>query len=167
MGILMPPQCLRRPPTPSGWSAPSAEAERSIWWLVAPSVGPSERKPFVAQIRPTHPRHARSLGAQRIALGRHGSHDYAVRDLLVPTERACAFDGAPRVPGLLYRLPRQALLDNAMAVIPLGFVDQHRVGEAKFADRGGDLRDLLVAVRARVSGVGDQRRSPAPNDRLG
>jgi hypothetical protein len=24
------------------------------------------------------------------------------------------------------------------------FVDQHRVGEAKFADRGGDLRDLLV-----------------------
>ena len=41
------------------------------------------------------------------------------------------------------------------------------VGEAKFADRGGDLRDLLVAVRARVSGVGDQRRAPAPNDRLG
>jgi len=42
-----------------------------------------------------------------------------------------------------------------------------RVGEAKFADRGGDLRDLLVAVRARVSGVGDQRRAPAPNNRLG
>jgi hypothetical protein len=42
------------------------------------------------------------------------------------------------------------------------FVDQHRVGEAKFADRGGDLHDLLVAVRARVSGVGDQRRAPAP-----
>jgi hypothetical protein len=37
------------------------------------------------------------------------------------------------------------------------------VGEAKFADRGGDLRDLRVAVRARVSGVGDQRRAPAPN----
>ena len=47
------------------------------------------------------------------------------------------------------------------------FVDQHRVGEAKFADRGGDLRDLLVAVRARVSGNGDQRRAPAPNNRLG
>jgi hypothetical protein len=30
-------------------------------------------------------------------------------------------------------------------------IDQDRVGEAKFADRGGDLRDLLVAVRARVS----------------
>ena len=39
--------------------------------------------------------------------------------------------------------------DNAVL-----FVDQHRVGEAKFAHRGGDLRDLLVAVRARVSGVG-------------
>src|SRR5690242_7960773 len=47
------------------------------------------------------------------------------------------------------------------------FVDQHRVGETKFADRGGDLRDLLVAVRARISGVGDQRRAPAPNNRLG
>jgi indole-3-acetate monooxygenase len=49
-----------------------------------------------------------------------GSHDYAVHDLFVPNERACAFDAAPRVPGLLYRLPRQALLDNAMAAIPLG-----------------------------------------------
>src|SRR5258708_10206862 len=29
--------------------------------------------------------------------------------------------------------------DNAVL-----FVDQHRVGEAKFADRGGDLLDLLV-----------------------
>ena len=46
--------------------------------------------------------------------------------------------------------------DNAVL-----FVDQHRVGEAKFADRGGDLRDLLVAVRARVSGIGDQRRAGA------
>ena len=31
-----------------------------------------------------------------------------------------SFDAAPRVPDLPYRLPRQALLDNAMAVIPLG-----------------------------------------------
>ena len=52
--------------------------------------------------------------------------------------------------------------DNAVLL-----VDQHRVGEAKFADRSGDLRDLLVAVRARVSGVGDQRRAPAPNNCLG
>jgi alkylation response protein AidB-like acyl-CoA dehydrogenase len=49
-----------------------------------------------------------------------GSHDYAVHDLFVPMERTFAFDAAPRVPGLLYRLPRQALLDNAMAAIPLG-----------------------------------------------
>ena len=52
--------------------------------------------------------------------------------------------------------------DNAVL-----FVDQHRVGEAKFAHRGGDLRDLLVAVRARVFGVGYQRRAPAPNNHLG
>jgi indole-3-acetate monooxygenase len=49
-----------------------------------------------------------------------GSHDYAVRDLFVPAERAFAFDASPLVPGLLYRLPCQALLDNAMAAIPLG-----------------------------------------------
>ena len=49
-----------------------------------------------------------------------GSHDYAVRDLFVPSQRVLAFDDAPRVPGLLYRLPCQALLDNAMAAIPLG-----------------------------------------------
>jgi indole-3-acetate monooxygenase len=49
-----------------------------------------------------------------------GSHDYAVRDLFVPSRRVLAFDAAPRVPGLLYRLPCQALLDNAMAAIPLG-----------------------------------------------
>src|SRR6516225_416538 len=49
-----------------------------------------------------------------------GSHDYAVRDLFVPMEHAFTFDAAPRVPGLLYRLPQQALLDNAMAAVPLG-----------------------------------------------
>jgi alkylation response protein AidB-like acyl-CoA dehydrogenase len=49
-----------------------------------------------------------------------GSHDYAVDDLFVPVEHTFAFDAAPRVPGLLYRLPQQALLDNAMAAIPLG-----------------------------------------------
>jgi alkylation response protein AidB-like acyl-CoA dehydrogenase len=49
-----------------------------------------------------------------------GSHDYAVRGLFVPKERTFAFDASPRVPGLLYRLPCQALLDSAMAAIPLG-----------------------------------------------
>jgi hypothetical protein len=41
--------------------------------------------------------------------------------------------------------------DNAVL-----FVDQHRVGEAKFADRGSDLRYLLVAMSASISGVWDQ-----------
>jgi hypothetical protein len=36
------------------------------------------------------------------------------------------------------------------------FVDKHRHGEAKFADRGSDLRDLLVAMSASISGVWDQ-----------
>ena len=38
----------------------------------------------------------------------------------VPEPRAIPLDGAPRAPGALYRLPRQALLDNTMAALPLG-----------------------------------------------
>ena len=38
----------------------------------------------------------------------------------VPEPRAIPLDGAPRAPGALYRLPRQALLDNMMAALPLG-----------------------------------------------
>jgi indole-3-acetate monooxygenase len=49
-----------------------------------------------------------------------GSHDYAVSELFVPQARAIPFDAAPRAPGALYRLPRQALLDNMMAALPLG-----------------------------------------------
>ncbi|HVA14513.1 MAG TPA: acyl-CoA dehydrogenase family protein, partial [Stellaceae bacterium] len=49
-----------------------------------------------------------------------GSHDYAVSGLFVPRMRAISFDAAPRAPGALYRLPRQALLDNMMAALPLG-----------------------------------------------
>ena len=49
-----------------------------------------------------------------------GSHDYAVSGLFVPAARAIPFDAAPRAPGALYRLPRQALLDNMMAALPLG-----------------------------------------------
>jgi alkylation response protein AidB-like acyl-CoA dehydrogenase len=48
-----------------------------------------------------------------------GSHDYAVSGLFVPRARAISFDSAPRAPGPLYRLPRQALLDNMMAALPL------------------------------------------------
>jgi indole-3-acetate monooxygenase len=49
-----------------------------------------------------------------------GSHDYAVSGLFVPQARAIPFDAEPRAPGPLYRLPRQALLDNTMAALPLG-----------------------------------------------
>jgi alkylation response protein AidB-like acyl-CoA dehydrogenase len=49
-----------------------------------------------------------------------GSHDYAVCGLFVPRARAIPFDAAPRARGPLYRLPRQALLDNMMAALPLG-----------------------------------------------
>jgi alkylation response protein AidB-like acyl-CoA dehydrogenase len=49
-----------------------------------------------------------------------GSHDYAVSGLFVPRARAIPFDATPRAPGPLYRLPRQALLDNTMAALPLG-----------------------------------------------
>jgi indole-3-acetate monooxygenase len=49
-----------------------------------------------------------------------GSHDYAVSELFVPRARAIPFDAAPRAPEPLYRLPRQALLDNMMAALPLG-----------------------------------------------
>ena len=53
-----------------------------------------------------------------------GSHDYAVRDLFVPAERAFAFDTSPRVPGLLYRLlgtgvPHRGSIPDA--VQPCGF----------------------------------------------
>jgi alkylation response protein AidB-like acyl-CoA dehydrogenase len=49
-----------------------------------------------------------------------GSHDYAVCGLFVPRARAIPFDAVPCAPGPLYRLPRQALLDNTMAALPLG-----------------------------------------------
>lgn len=49
-----------------------------------------------------------------------GSHDYTVAGLFVPRARAIPFEAAPRAPGPLYRLPRQALLDNMMAALPLG-----------------------------------------------
>jgi len=52
--------------------------------------------------------------------------------------------------------------DNAVL-----FVDQHRVGEPNSRIEVAICATLLVTVRARVSGVGDQRRAPAPNNLLG
>ena len=36
------------------------------------------------------------------------------------------------------------------------FVDEHRDGEAKFADRGGDSRYLFGRMRAGIAGIGNQ-----------
>src|SRR5579864_9332344 len=63
-----------------------------------------------------------------------GSHDYAVSGLFVPQARAIPFDAAPRALGTLYRLPRQALLDNMMAALPLGIA---RTAIDTLAEAGG------------------------------
>src|SRR5262249_8827048 len=51
-----------------------------------------------------------------------GSHDYAINDLFIPIERTIAqpFIAPSRLQDPLYQLPTMALLDNAMAVVPLG-----------------------------------------------
>jgi len=85
-----------------------------------------------------------------------GSHDYAVRDLFVSAARAFGFDASPRVPGLLYRLPCQALLDSAMAAIPLGIartaIDTFRELAGVKRRRPGSERPLAerVTVQAEV-----------------
>ena len=47
------------------------------------------------------------------------------------------------------------------------FVNEHRVGEAKFADRGSDLRYLLVAMSASIPGIRDQPTERPPLDLVG
>jgi alkylation response protein AidB-like acyl-CoA dehydrogenase len=49
-----------------------------------------------------------------------GSHDYAIKELFVPAARTITFATPPRVDAPLYRLPLYALLDSAMATVPLG-----------------------------------------------
>lgn len=49
-----------------------------------------------------------------------GSHDYAVKELFVPAERTITFDTPSRIDAPLYRMPLYALLDSAMATVPLG-----------------------------------------------
>jgi indole-3-acetate monooxygenase len=68
-----------------------------------------------------------------------GSHDYQVVDLFVPEARTLRFDASPRARGALYRLPRQALLDNAMAAIPLGLA---RRAIDSLIELAGDKRPL-------------------------
>ena len=40
---------------------------------------------------------------------------------------------------------------------PVVAVEQNRVGETEFPDAAGDLRDLVLGMRPRVAGIGDQR----------
>jgi alkylation response protein AidB-like acyl-CoA dehydrogenase len=51
-----------------------------------------------------------------------GSHDYAIKDLFVPIERTIAqlFQAPSRLKDPLYQMPIMALLDSAMAAVPLG-----------------------------------------------
>src|ERR1700732_4774583 len=58
------------------------------------------------------------------------------------------------------RAEHTAMAGNQRAL----FVDQHRVGEAKFTDRGSDLGYLLVAMSASISGVWDQPITRPPLD---
>jgi hypothetical protein len=75
---------------------------------------------FDRQHIPQGGRRARCPRLVQLGLRGTGSHDYAVCELFVPRARAIPFDAAPRAPGPLYRPPRQALLDNTMAALPLG-----------------------------------------------
>jgi len=47
--------------------------------------------------------------------------------------------------------------------------DQHRIEEAEFGDRCGDLRDLILRMRPRIANVGDQavERSSLDRERAG
>jgi alkylation response protein AidB-like acyl-CoA dehydrogenase len=49
-----------------------------------------------------------------------GSHDYAIKDLFIPADRVIPLAGPSRLADPLYRLPQMALLDSAMAAVPLG-----------------------------------------------
>jgi alkylation response protein AidB-like acyl-CoA dehydrogenase len=49
-----------------------------------------------------------------------GSHDYAIKDLCIPAEYVIPLAGPSRLADPLYRLPQMALLDSAMAAVPLG-----------------------------------------------
>jgi alkylation response protein AidB-like acyl-CoA dehydrogenase len=61
-----------------------------------------------------------------IGLRGTGSHDYAVRDLFVPTSHALSFREPPVERGPLYAFPTIALFATALAAVPLG-VAQHAI----------------------------------------
>ena len=71
-----------------------------------------------------------------------GSHDYAVVDLFVPTERSLSFREPPTQKGPLYALPTVALFATAIAAVPLG-IARHAI------DILTELARVKVASRSR------------------
>jgi len=64
-----------------------------------------------------------------------GSHDYAVNQLFVPDDRTITFATPSRLDTPLYRLPLYALLDSAMAAVPIGIA---RAAIDSFVAMAGD-----------------------------
>jgi hypothetical protein len=60
----------------------------------------------------------------------------------------------------LVRRENAAVSSNQRAL----FIDEHRDGPAPLADRGGDLRHLLVGMSACIAGVGDEFCDRPPLD---
>ncbi len=63
-----------------------------------------------------------------------GSHDYEIGDLFIPADRVIRLDAPPRVADPLYLMPQMALLDSAMAAVPLGIA---RTAIDAFVDLAG------------------------------
>ncbi|KWV48522.1 hypothetical protein AS156_18835 [Bradyrhizobium macuxiense] len=71
-----------------------------------------------------------------------GSHDYAVKELFVPAERTIPFHAPSRLDDPLYRMPQLALLDTAMAAVPLGIA---RTAIDTFVDLAGTKKSHAFA----------------------
>ena len=86
-----------------------------------------------------------------------GSHDYAVSGLFVPKLRAIQFDGAPRAPGALYRLPRgparavRCAAAIADAVQRLGIAARIGIHTGEIDLTGDDVTGIAVHIAARVA----------------
>jgi alkylation response protein AidB-like acyl-CoA dehydrogenase len=57
---------------------------------------------------------------QTVGLRGTASHDFVIRDLIIPTHRTCWFTHAPVRPEPLYRLPTIAFFGACVAFVPLG-----------------------------------------------
>ena len=74
-----------------------------------------------------------------------GSHDYAIKETFIPEERTIAFalQAPSRLPDPLFQMPTMALLDSAMAAVPLG------IARAAI--------DAFIAMAATKSSTGSQQ----------